>query len=513
VKQRFDLGKKVATGGMAEVFLGHTLGEAGFKKPVVIKRLLPHLTENEMAVGHFLNEAALASHLHHQNVVEVMDVGELDGACFLVMELVDGWDLHQVLSVCSTSKIALPPFLAAYIAEQVLNGLCHAYKPAPGKPPLLAHRDVSPSNILISREGEVKVTDFGIAKIESGAGTQLGVFKGKPAYAAPEAFRGEAVTALADQFGLGLVLFEMLEGKRAFGPTEPLQPYLQRLMEGKGEPMTSAAPALQQIVRRMLRIDQHARFPADGGELHDALASFIASTGQHAGPRELTKFLSALPLPKTLAERAASMPAAPGATTLGGSSMPSAVDTGGWLNNRTSLDASGKVVHRTAPAAAAEAPGPIELEAGPEQPEALELAFDPVQRRATSPYEAPAGSYRENVAIWKERRDVAVKWFLGIAVLGALATAAFIFIPNLQHLLPLPQGANPGPGALTINSEPSGASVRINGTVMGQTPFGANNVWKGHVQLELFLAGYESYFDSFEGGQQARISATLKKKR
>src|SRR5690349_9664502 len=173
---------------MAELFLGKTRGAGGFEKPVAIKRMLPHLARDPTLTRMFLAEARLATHLQHQNIASVYDVGSSAEGLFLVMELVEGWDLSVLLRHALHHGQRFPPHLVAFIGTQVLAGLVHAYRRLhEGRPVLTAHRDVSPSNILVSREGEVKVTDFGIARIEGvSVGSQPGTFKGKLPYSAPE---------------------------------------------------------------------------------------------------------------------------------------------------------------------------------------------------------------------------------------------------------------------------------------------------------------------------------------
>ncbi|MFL5356712.1 serine/threonine-protein kinase [Archangium sp.] len=166
-ESRYRLVRPLATGGMAELFLGVVRGAEGFEKSVAIKRMLPHLAKDPSLARMFLAEAKLATHLQHQNIASVYDVGSGPEGLFLVMELVDGWDLGVLLRHAWRRGQRFPPHLVAFIGAQVLAGLIHAYRRQHnGRPVLTAHRDISPSNILVSREGEVKVTDFGIARLE-----------------------------------------------------------------------------------------------------------------------------------------------------------------------------------------------------------------------------------------------------------------------------------------------------------------------------------------------------------
>lgn len=204
---------------MAEVFIGEAMSVQGFKKKVAIKRVLPHLAQNKNFMGMFLDEARLGARLNHANIVSVFDIGAADNTYFLVMEFVDGANLKKIIEVLRRHGRHFPMKEAIYLAMEALRGLSYAHELADDDDNDLGlvHRDVSPPNILVSKRGEVKVTDFGLAK----ASTQLektdpGVVKGKFSYLAPEAALGENVDARADVFAMGIVLWEMLAGRRLF---------------------------------------------------------------------------------------------------------------------------------------------------------------------------------------------------------------------------------------------------------------------------------------------------------
>ncbi|HEX8435765.1 serine/threonine-protein kinase, partial [Archangium sp.] len=248
-ESRYRLVRPLATGGMAELFLGVARGAEGFEKPVAIKRVLPHLAREPAIAQMFLAEARLATHLQHQNIASVYDVGSGPEGLFLVMELVNGWDVGVLLRHAYRRDQHFPPHLVAFIGAQVLAGLVHAYRRMhAGRPVLTAHRDVSPSNLLISREGEVKVTDFGIARMEGvSVGTQPGTFKGKLPYSAPEVLQGEPATAASDQFALGVVLHELLSGRHPFEPDEPADHPMAlalAIIQQEPAPLPESPPAL-----------------------------------------------------------------------------------------------------------------------------------------------------------------------------------------------------------------------------------------------------------------------------
>ena len=225
----YYLTRKIATGGMAELFRARKVGAAGFEKLVAIKRLLSHLAADEEFRSMFLNEAKLASLLNHQNIAQVHDLGRMEeddslapgqhGTYFIAMEYVSGKSLAEVMKKGQERGLPLPLELAVRVILAAATGLAyaHAKKNESGQPLDLVHRDVSPQNILISYEGEVKLVDFGIAKaLSQSSTTRPGVLKGKFAYMAPEQARGESVDQRADIYALGVVFWEALTGRRLF---------------------------------------------------------------------------------------------------------------------------------------------------------------------------------------------------------------------------------------------------------------------------------------------------------
>jgi serine/threonine-protein kinase len=218
-EQRYRVVERLEAGGMAEVFKGESASVQGFKKTVAIKRVLPHLAQNKNFISMFLDEARLGARLTHANIVTVFDIGAADNTFFIVMEFVDGCNLKTIIETYRQSGKRLGVKEALYIAMQALNGLSFAHELTndDGKELNIVHRDISPPNILLSKRGEVKVTDFGLAK----ATTQLektdpGVVKGKFSYLSPEAALGQPVDQRTDVFALGIVIWEMLAGRRLF---------------------------------------------------------------------------------------------------------------------------------------------------------------------------------------------------------------------------------------------------------------------------------------------------------
>lgn len=212
---RYQLIRKLGSGGMAEVFLARVLGEAGFAKEVALKIMHQNLAKQPEVVDHFLDEARLATRLNHPNIVQIIDLGRQGDDYFIAMEFVDGYDLNTLLDSCQQRNQPVPARIALTIARKICDGLhaAHTAVTAEGAPLDLVHRDVKAENVLISRKGEVKVADFGIAKAnQRSRQTQLGMVKGTAAYMAPEHRLGKPVDRRADVYGVGAILYELLAG-------------------------------------------------------------------------------------------------------------------------------------------------------------------------------------------------------------------------------------------------------------------------------------------------------------
>jgi serine/threonine protein kinase len=295
---RYTMLSKVADGGMAEIFLAQQLGAGGFKKLVVLKRILPNLVGNEVFRVTLFDEAQIAMRLSHSNIVQVLDVGEGGGNTFLVLELVDGWSASQLLKRARAAKKQLPVGLALFIAQEICRGLSYAHtRTETGKPLHIVHRDISPQNVLISAEGEVKVTDFGIARAAVRADrTQAGMVKGKPSYMSPEQAKGQALDARSDVFSVGTVLYVLLTDVLPFKAANELESML-RVQQAKYTPVTKLAPELPRNVARLvskaLKLDKEDRFQS-AEEMLVAIEKAQRSSEQPAGQTELKQWLAAL---------------------------------------------------------------------------------------------------------------------------------------------------------------------------------------------------------------------------
>ena len=281
-EQRYRVVKRLEAGGMAEVFIGEAQSVQGFKKKVAIKRVLPHLAQNKNFIGMFLDEARLGARLSHANIVSVFDIGAADDTYFIVMEFVDGCNLKKIIEVLRKQGRTVPFKEAVYITMHACRGLSFAHELLgdDGEEMDIVHRDVSPPNILVSKRGEVKVTDFGLAK----ATTQLektdpGVVKGKFSYLSPEAARGEDVDERADIFALGIVLWEMLAGRRLFlGETDyqTVKLVQQAQVPSLSKISNEVDEEFEGVLAKALTPDPNQRYQ-HAREFEDALAGYLFS--------------------------------------------------------------------------------------------------------------------------------------------------------------------------------------------------------------------------------------------
>jgi eukaryotic-like serine/threonine-protein kinase len=216
---KYDLLALLATGGMAEIWLARVSGMAGFEKLVVIKRLLDKLAIDSDYVEMFLDEARINARLTHSNIVQVLELGQVEGKYFMAMEFVPGLSVSQVGKRATKQLGTVPQEVACGIIAQACSGLHYAHeKTMPDGSPLnIVHRDVSPQNLIVTYEGLVKVLDFGIAKADHRQSqTRTGLVKGKFSYMSPEQCLGQGLDRRSDVFALGIVLFELCTARRLF---------------------------------------------------------------------------------------------------------------------------------------------------------------------------------------------------------------------------------------------------------------------------------------------------------
>lgn len=293
---KYYLVDPVAVGGMAEVFRAKTFGASGFEKVLVVKRILEKYAEDSNFIDMFIDEAKLSVQLTHPNIVQIFDFGKIEQNYFIAMEAVEGKDLKSVLRRLAKRGEHMPIELACVICHQAAKGLYYAHERSDsvGLPLNIVHRDVSPSNILVSYEGQIKVADFGIADADSGGHeTQAGVLKGKYSYMSPEQSLGEALDQRSDVFSLGICLWESLTGHRLFRRTnnlETLEAVRTAEIPRPSSYNPQVPPQLDMVCLRALNRDKDSRFQA-ASELQHALGDFLLpETIDRLSPR-LTAFM------------------------------------------------------------------------------------------------------------------------------------------------------------------------------------------------------------------------------
>jgi TonB family protein len=297
---QYEILERIATGGMAELYRARRSGVEGFQKIVAIKKILPHLADNEEFITMFADEAKLAAQLNHPNIVHIFDLGKIEaGGYFIAMEHVDGRDLRAILQSAREVGTSLPIPLAVYIASKVAAALDYAHRrrDAEGRELTIVHRDVSPQNILISYEGDIKLCDFGIAKAASKASqTQSGALKGKVQYMSPEQAWGKSIDRRSDLFSLGTVLYEMLTEQKLFRGDSDLT-VLEKVRAADVVGPSSINPeiskSLEAIVLKALAREPEDRYGNASDMLRD-LEAVLYSYTPAPGSADLAIFLHRL---------------------------------------------------------------------------------------------------------------------------------------------------------------------------------------------------------------------------
>ncbi|MEK6371548.1 MAG: TonB family protein [Acidobacteriota bacterium] len=267
---QYVLLEKIATGGMAEVWKARMRGVEGFQKIVAIKKILPHLSDNQDFVEMFIDEAKLAAQLNHNNIIHIYDLGKIQSSYYIAMEYIDGSDLKAILKKAQDRDHPMSVELALFITSKVAAALDYAHRKHDfeGKEMGLVHRDVSPQNVLISEEGDIKLCDFGIAKAASKAShTQAGALKGKLQYMSPEQAWGRQIDRRSDVFALATVLYEMLTARKLFGGDNELS-ILEQVREARviapSQANDEVTPPIDAIVLKALQKEPSSRYQSAG---------------------------------------------------------------------------------------------------------------------------------------------------------------------------------------------------------------------------------------------------------
>ena len=295
---RYTILGKLADGGMAEIFLAVQHGAEGFEKQVVLKRILTQYSADPQFRNMLLDEAHISMTLQHGSIVQVLDLGVAAGRYFLALELVDGWDLEKILQRAYKAEMVFPTALGLYVVAEVCRALAYAHgKSRDGKPLGIVHRDISPNNVLLSGEGEVKLADFGIAKAQrKREQTAAGVIKGKVAYMSPEQARGEAIDRRSDIFSVGSMLYRMMTDRLPFEANNDLESLL-RVQKAEFVAPQDAKPGIgasvAAIIRRAMRLHPAERYQT-ADEMLVEVERVLRTEFHSAGQTELKSWLEQL---------------------------------------------------------------------------------------------------------------------------------------------------------------------------------------------------------------------------
>ena len=281
---RYEVMQKIGVGGMAEVFRARARGPGGYQRELIIKRILPHLAEDEHFVRAFVDEAKILGMLYHPNVVGVYDFGQADGRHYLALEYLDGPSVADLVVRSAERERNIPVGVVAYIGREVCNGLeaVHGLRDPLDRPLSVVHRDVTPSNIMFTRSGAVKLLDFGVAKTSISEGrTAHGYIKGKVGYFAPEQIKGGPIDGRVDLFALGVVLYEALCLEYLFagegGPMGAIYRALEMPIAPPSTRRPDVPPALDAVVMKALCRDPAGRY-ATAGDMANALDEVVNET-------------------------------------------------------------------------------------------------------------------------------------------------------------------------------------------------------------------------------------------
>ncbi|NVB84191.1 MAG: protein kinase, partial [Kofleriaceae bacterium] len=293
---KYYLLERINVGGMAEVFRAKAFGVEGFERLVAVKRILPNIAEDKEFIRMFIEEAKLAVQLNHANIAQIFDLGVVDGSYYIALEHVHGRDLRGMFDRCRQLGDPMPVSQACFVVMKVCEGLDYAHnkRDQSGRELHLVHRDVSPQNVLVSFEGEVKLIDFGIAKAAGkGSKTQAGILKGKFGYMSPEQVRGIPIDRRSDVFSCGIVLYELLTGERLFVGESDFST-LEKVRNVEILPPSTynrrIPDELERIVLKALAKDPEERYQ-NAIDLHDELQAFVYTAGEFYSRKDLAGWM------------------------------------------------------------------------------------------------------------------------------------------------------------------------------------------------------------------------------
>jgi serine/threonine protein kinase len=502
--------RRLGKGGMAEVFLARQEGLAGFRRLTVVKKLLPQFSQVQEVAEMLLDEARIAAQLTHPNIVQIFELGKDEGQYFIAMEYVDGCDLATLARIERHRQSRVPLRLTLRIVSEAAMGLDFAHRQTglDGRPLNIVHRDVSPHNIICSREGAVKVTDFGIAKaVGKALVTQVGVVKGKVQYMSPEQYTGATIDRRSDLYSLGVVLYQLTTGKLPRVAKDG-GVAMRRVVEGaipRPSDLRADYPEeLEGIVMRALAHNPDERYP-DAASLREDLLDFARENDLLAFPKELGEYVNALvpPIPLVVREQSRmsidGQPPSPGSAVIEQEDLPAVMVEGEEedtdsppgtevaspgarrriVSNVGPSDPYGETeipIDHSTPALVSQEGFTPSAAATPVRPSREPSRRNGERPRSTAPprgntSKTPASAPALTEAV-RPRQSSAAVWLSAAAVLVAMGSlAALVYVFAFRGSAATPPGPGPGPdpnpsqgaGVINVLANPPNASVSIDG--------------------------------------------------
>ncbi len=512
---KYLLLERIAVGGMAEVFKAKAFGVEGFERILAIKRILPNMADDDEFINMFVDEARIAVQFSHANIVQIYELGKYENQYYIAMEYVSGRDLRQILDNYRKRKEVLPLPVASFLVSKICDGLDYAHRKSDpsGKALHLIHRDVSPQNILVSYEGAVKITDFGIAKAEDRASkTQAGVLKGKFGYMSPEQVRGLEIDHRSDIFAVGILMYEMLTNKRLFLGDSDFST-LEKVRNAEVTPPSQHNPdipaELERIMLKALAKERDERYQWCA-ELHDDLQQFLIEDNTIFNAKRLAAFLAheyaddikaemhkmeeymRMPPPSSPEALAAVQEA---------QAAPMRTDPGEHQGEKTMIFESGFADDSGPDRGRGEAAtGELEaIEPAPRRPSPGRGSPNRGAQARAGQRASPARSSQPRVDASSQRH------------VGALLIAGAAFVSLLILLIFVLAGG--GVGTIVVTSTPVPADIFLDGEPLGATPVTRTDVPVGGHVLVAQAPGYpeQAYTFELDSARPAHIAVTLQR--